>query len=75
MGLRLFFLPTFPGAMFIQEATFIPDSRVLIFYRPAGTEKSSIFNFGPGYQSRVHGVLGVKQFKSESTKSKDSTFS
>ena len=28
MGLRLFFLPNFPGAMFIQEATFIPDSRV-----------------------------------------------
>ena len=28
MGLRLFFLPNFPGAMFIQGATFIPDSRV-----------------------------------------------
>ena len=28
MGLRLFFLPIFPGAMLIQEATFIPDSRV-----------------------------------------------
>ena len=24
------FLPNFPGAMFIQGATFIPDSRVLI---------------------------------------------
>ena len=38
MGLRLFFLPKFPGAMFIQGATFIPDSRVyklchyLVFY-------------------------------------------
>ena len=31
MGLRLFFLPNFPGATFIQEAAFIPDSRVLIF--------------------------------------------
>ena len=29
MGLRLFFLPNFPGAMFIQGGTFIPDSRVL----------------------------------------------
>ena len=29
MGLRLFFLPNFPGAMFIQGGTFIPDSRVV----------------------------------------------
>ena len=28
MGLRLFFWPNFPGAMFIQGAAFIPDSRV-----------------------------------------------
>mgnify|MGYP007048715311 CR=1 FL=1 len=28
MGLRLFFLPNFPGTMFIQGTTFIPDSRV-----------------------------------------------
>ena len=28
MGLRLFFFPNFPGAMFIEGATFIPDSRV-----------------------------------------------
>ena len=28
MGLRLFFLPNFPGAMFIQGATFIQDCRV-----------------------------------------------
>ena len=28
MGLCLFFLPNFPGTMFIQGATFIPDSRV-----------------------------------------------
>ena len=28
MGLRLFFFPNFAGAMFIQGATFIPDSRV-----------------------------------------------
>jgi hypothetical protein len=28
MGLRLFFLPNFPAAMFIQGATFIPDSGV-----------------------------------------------
>ena len=30
MGLRLFFLPNFPGARFIQGHTFIPDSRVVI---------------------------------------------
>ena len=29
MGLSLFFLPNFPGAMFIQRATFIPDSYLL----------------------------------------------
>ena len=29
MGLRLFFLPNFPGATFIQGATFIPGSRVV----------------------------------------------
>ena len=29
MGLCLFFLSNFPGATFIQGATFIPDSRVL----------------------------------------------
>ena len=29
MGLRLFFLPNFPSATFIQGATFIPDSRVV----------------------------------------------
>ena len=28
MGLRLFFLPNFPGATFIQGGTFYPDSRV-----------------------------------------------
>ena len=34
MGLRLFFLPNFPGAMFIQGATFIPDSRVQYAFLP-----------------------------------------
>ena len=29
MGLRLFFLTNFLGAMFIQGATFIPDSRLV----------------------------------------------
>ena len=32
MGLRLFFLLNFPVATFIQGATFIPDSRVVIFW-------------------------------------------
>ena len=32
MGLSLFFLPNFPGAKFIQGATFIPDSRVGITF-------------------------------------------
>ena len=29
MGLRLFFLPNFPGTTLIQGGTFIPDSRVM----------------------------------------------
>ena len=33
MGLRLFFLPNFPGDTFIQGGTFIPDSRVADFYQ------------------------------------------
>ena len=32
MGLLLFFLPNFPGAMFIQGAMFIPDSRVYMCF-------------------------------------------
>ena len=32
MGLRLFFLPNFLGATFVQGATFIPDSRVDVQY-------------------------------------------
>ena len=32
MGLRLCFLPKFPGAKFIQGATFIPDTRVGGFF-------------------------------------------
>ena len=36
MGLRLFFLPNFPGAMFIQGATLIPDSRVFLFTTLSG---------------------------------------
>ena len=31
MGLHLFFLTNFPGAMFIQGSTFIPDSRVVMY--------------------------------------------
>ena len=31
MGLQIFFLTNFPGAMFIQGATFIPESRVVNF--------------------------------------------
>ena len=30
MGLCLFFLTNFPGATFIQGATFIPESRVVV---------------------------------------------
>ena len=30
MGLHLFFLTNFPGAMFIQGAMFIPEPRVLM---------------------------------------------
>ena len=49
MGLRLFFLTNFPGAMFIQGATFIPDSRVIPFVLWQGKSNfwrnSSIKNF------------------------------
>ena len=38
MGLRLFFLPNFPAATFIQGATFIPDSRVHKHYTPPNSE-------------------------------------
>ena len=34
MELRLFFLPNFPGATFIQGATIIPDSRVTEELKP-----------------------------------------
>ena len=37
MGLRLFFLPIFPHATFIQGATFIPDSRVGSLYSRVST--------------------------------------
>ena len=42
MGLHLFFLPNFPGSMFIQGATFIPDSRVVMFDEnfPKGPKKN-----------------------------------
>ena len=32
MRLRLFLLPNFPGATFIQGGTFIPDSRVTKYH-------------------------------------------
>ena len=34
MGLRLFFLTNFPGATFIQGATFIPDSIEYLCFSP-----------------------------------------
>ena len=43
MGLRLFFLSNFPGAMFIQGATFIPDSRVI--------------NYAVGFKAGCYGVF------------------
>ena len=59
MGLRLFFLPNFPGATFIQRATFIPDSRVDFFLINVvlGTygispEVSAISGFGFGIGAR-----------------------
>ena len=45
MGLRLFFLPNFPGATFIQGATFIPDSRVVVFLCNEGEGKSGCKTF------------------------------
>ena len=40
MGLRLFFLPNFLGATFIQGATFIPDSRVETELRALATART-----------------------------------
>ena len=36
-GLCLMFLPNVPGATFIQEGTFIPESRVLSFFKNGDT--------------------------------------
>ena len=43
MGLRLFFLPNFPGATFIQGATYIPDSRATS--KSSNNVKYSKWNF------------------------------
>ena len=44
MGLRLFFLPNFPGATFIQRSTFIPDSRVNVqFWKESVESAKQIF--------------------------------
>ena len=49
MGLHFFFLTNFPGAMFIQGATFIPDSRVENFpvNRRMNMYKNCIHDFFP----------------------------
>ena len=46
MELRLFFLPNFPGATFIQGATFIPDSRVVKSDEPYGEVETQFLLFG-----------------------------
>ena len=45
MGLRLFYLPNFPGATFIQGGTFIPDSRVYKFEEDMNKIKIKHDNF------------------------------
>ena len=57
MGLRLFFLPNFPGATFIQGATFIPDSRVM-------NKQTKSRNFSYKYEKSRFNPLG-KDFISE----------
>ena len=42
MGLRLFFLTNFPGALFIQGAKFIPDSRVHTWYKAQKVQKYAL---------------------------------
>ena len=42
MGLHLFFLPNFPGATFIQGATFIPDSGVAVNFKFLAKRKNPI---------------------------------
>ena len=46
MGLRLFFLPNFPGATFIQGAAFIPDSRVNVQSNSSNKQYFKIGNTG-----------------------------
>ena len=50
MGLRLFFLPNFPGAMFIQGGMFIPDSRVV---RLLKSFEFDACNLSPPFQYNV----------------------
>ena len=58
MGLHLFFLPYFPGAMFIQGATFIPDSRVSVHEKGTFMPSSSVF-----IALMVHAIYYVKMEK------------
>ena len=55
MGLRLFFLLNFPGAMFIQGATFIPDSRVLTFFKKGDIIQGETL-FKGGHYLRKYGI-------------------
>ena len=52
-GLCLLFLPNVPGAMFIQEGTFIPDSRVCEVYCPM--EASLNYNMAPETRNQEGG--------------------
>ena len=49
MGLRIFFLPNFPGATLIQGAMFIPDSRVNQRGVGGKTGKTSVL---PGFSKK-----------------------
>ena len=51
MGLRLFFLPNFPGATFIQGGTFIPDSRVYLKRRKLRTLQLCLILLSRGRQA------------------------
>ena len=68
MGLRLFFLPKFPGAMFIQGATFIPDPRVHMICEPTfnvndklfGLDLKTLFGAGPNFADPGPGIPQVQ---------------
>ena len=76
MGLRLFFLPNFPGAMLIQGGTFIPDSRVRTTFQMRRKNKSGIFSRICRFLDHIFPIIklsnsGIHNFLSQMDQIKD----